>query len=167
MSKYYLWNMAKNGLSKLTSVTTGSHGHTANHSFHPSSDKRAKEVATTAVSPTGEYIFRYSRQEDNDDNYIAIHQSQSSLPGGFHFGSGKDSTSVVFSSIAAAVSLGDRARMSAKWISTNEVAVVFRSHYGEMADTHTLQSVPGLDPPFPSGQVNSGNNYEGLFFHFL
>lgn len=164
MSKYYLWNMNKNERAGIQSITTGSLSFTAG----TNQSNAYKENYVTTMSPSGERIFRYTRHGGGTQytgSYFAIHQSQSSIPGGFHFGAGKNSDSVVFSSFftSGRTDQYSDANINAKFISENEVAIVFGdiSQNYQLMDNHTL-SGSGFET---SGVTGSGAGYAkvGLF----
>jgi len=166
--------MAKKGLAKYVSVTTGSID--ANTTSYPYTDGGQntygeQDQYMTALSPNGEMIFRFSRQVGKTGpvssigtdryhaSYFAIHQSQSSISGGYHFGNGMDSDSVIFSSSWSSSrndQYGDQ-NFGATWLSDTEVAIISGQPGGSYTmNTHNLS---GAD--FPSFDSTGAH---GVFF---
>lgn len=160
MSKYYLWSANKNGRFKYESVLTGSNSFTDGST----SINGTKEAYSTVVSPDGEKLFRFARHGNGAQytgSYFAIHQSQSSIPGGFHFGAGKSSDSVVFSSFLTNNynnANSDNPGVTAAWLSNTEIAVMvpYVYSYGLM-NNHTLTGAG-----FPS-EIANNSGASGLF----
>lgn len=163
MSKYYLWSAQRNSRMKYDAVVTGS-GTTAFSDGSNNYAQGAYDGHTHNISPDGEKMFRYHRFGGNSSNntgsFFTIHQSQSSIPGGFHFGNGTGSNSVVFSSFLSNTyaSANSDNGLRAEWLNNNEIAILvpFVSSYG-LVGNHTLT---GAD--FPASISNGAAG--GLFF---
>lgn len=137
MSKYYLTNALRNSTVKATAVLTGSHAYSSSSYINV---QQKAELFRTEISPSGEYILRMGYEyTGTHPSFFSVHQSQSSIPGGFDFSHHSSSDSVVFTTPWQAKSAQTNlARPYGKWISDTEFAVGLWTNAQALSGSNTL-----------------------------